>query len=791
MSGALVGAPASRPAVVGGWMEDYSHGLRCELVDGDLQAAITAYRRVVASRAPLVYSQQARYRWANALRQLGRDDEATTLLRALVRELPKDAPLCEYVRRHLSQLELSDGNRLQYWQGELKSAAAARELGRLREAAEFLAYADGPDGVRSLCEVYEQLTAKHPGRPILVEFIGRSEWPDAAGLLRAALSDPYPAVVAAAAAAAGQLGDAESIPRLTELLGAEQPELRSAAVRGLSRLRAVESVEALIQVARFERDSGIRDSALRALKFIGTERGLEVVQASGGDLPADETDDRMCQFSRWYRQSIRPEVKAQVELGPPSPSPAVRPPPRIGIVISAMTHHAPLCPGEVQPYTTQIRKAWALQRAAFDVCLLAEAEVLADPVAVQMPDLLRPRAPLYPLGSWPTCDVILLDNVFHLSAVMVRTLAAYCQAGGSLVVCGAAGGGYCGDAVTWRRLIGVRRLHAHHFSGELVQLVARNVQTDIMRFLLEVPGDWAGPRRGSFFSHEPLDGQIIAEHDSPPVWAVKLNRYGAGCVLCFNWDIGLSLKGTHDEDELLCRAIDSLIAQEVDPASQGSDEPPGGRAFDSALFSMMQSVRWGRWSQAKDSLDARGLRSLPAEQQAEAVLQLANVYQMENNLAAGRVVCADLAQGIAGDEQIVARLDRLDREPRRMQISLSVGTDFPWWLDIPSWQRLPLPDLGEFQEVPLWVAGPAELPATVRVRVAVPVTAAGKMAVHLKEAQVLGGPEEQARQLAENGPWLRRIGYRARELENGWYEFRVRMTRWDALIGIELITAGT
>ena len=213
-----------------------------------------------------------------------------------------------------------------------------------------------------------------------------------------------------------------------------------------------------------------------------------------------------------------------------------------------------------------------------------------------------------------------------------------------------------------------------------------------------------------------------------------------------------------------------------------------GAGTQTPLFTMMLHVRWGHWARAKETLTTGGLHPLTAEQQGDAVLQLANVYKMENNVQAGRAAC-DRLLGTPPSASLAACMDRLVTMPRRVQMALVVGDQFPAWLDVPAWQRLP--SLAGTGEVPLWLVGPAGLPAVVRVRVSVPPRASGTLKLWLKgadlaEAKPASHTQHPASTPADAHGEVQTIEYQPQQVEDGWFEFRVNMREWNVMLGIEM-----
>jgi HEAT repeat protein len=79
--------------------------------------------------------------------------------------------------------------------------------------------------------------------------------------LRAALSDPSPYVVRAAADAAAAVGDRASRPRLLALLGDPEPDTRASAVCALGALWDSRDVAAMIRLAQTDSSTEVRKQA--------------------------------------------------------------------------------------------------------------------------------------------------------------------------------------------------------------------------------------------------------------------------------------------------------------------------------------------------------------------------------------------------------------------------------------------------------------------------------------------------------------------------------------------------
>ena len=696
----LLPGQASLPTSTAGWLQEYRDAVSSELIDGDVSRAIVVYRRVAVSRAPQTYVLRARYRLAGALAKLGRDREAQDVLQRLRSEMPPHAPLRPEVDRWLARLEAAVERPADHWREQLARALSAGNAEGIDEAAAALASIEGPDGIEALLEAYA-LPSSRTFRPMLLTRIAGSEWPGAVPIIRQALNDSVPAVVAVAAGAVSTIGDAESAGMLMALLSAPHDLVRQTAITSLRDLRALSATEALIAVATDDPSPAVRAAAEQALRCLGSARASRGLRDAS--LNAN-VEDCKCRFSTWYREVCHEETRWQRRF--PEPTRAGWRAPCVGVVVSAMTHHGPRCNEALaRSYAAQVRKAWTLQRAGFDVCLLVEPEVLEDPDGASIHELLDPPVEAYPLGRWPACDAMVIDQLAHLPTSVVRTVRAFCAAGGKAIVCGASGGGWCGDGVTWREVIGVRRLRAAQFSREAVTLSwARGTEAEGLPTSNAPP--WTTRRNGSFFAHEPLGGTPLAGFDSPDVWALRLQEVGSGRVLCINWDIGLNVVGLHDEDELLCRCIDFLL---------GDAEP-----WPSSLYRLMRARRWGDLAAAKRFPDAAGLAAVPPRERIETIGQLYRIYLLENNRTVGERVCERWLQ--RGDVAEAGRdeLTRIARAPKVVQIALAVGNSFVWWHDVPGWM---IPAGG----VPLWLVGARDLPARVRFRLAPPHRGPGRV----------------------------------------------------------------
>ena len=772
-------APSTRAA---NWVVDYREGLRLELIEGDMNGALAAYRRTMMRQPPTVYAQRARYRLANVLTRVGREEEAREQLRLLTRQLQEADPLRADLARRLAQVDMDADEQTRYWEGKLQRATAARDLGKLREAAAFLARYEDPKGADALLRAYETLSVGEPAREVLLGYLAESESPGAVEVIREALGDADVSVVTAAIYAIGAIGDGESDERLIDLLGSDQPEIREAAVRSLGRLRSLRAVEPLVRIVDRDEVESVRESAVGALRCIGSRRGMDVV---AGYPKGKGTVDCGCILSdayqamrqdRWVPQPSfsaadnegRDETRGWWETNHHWA-------PRIGVVVSAMTHHGPDCHSLVQPYAGQVRKAWTLQRAGFEVCLLAEPEVLEDPEAGFLRTVFQPGLPIHPLGEWPTCDVILLDQLHHLPKAVVRTLRYFCEGGGKLIVCGAACGGICGDGVAWRKIAQVRSAEAHSFRGETVKLVWKGLETSDKWGTLS-PIERVGRRSGTFYEHQSIDGQVLAEFDWPPTYAVKTQPVSRGQALLFNWDVGLSVNGASDEDELLCRAIDLLI-----------DETKPG--WVSPLYQLMRRVRWDELSAAKKSAGPAALSRLQAPEQVETLAQLFRVYLMENNRPAGELACLQAAEVLEDASAVYAALERTTRSPRRVQIGTVVEGTPVWWRDVPDWMTLTASESDSADRtsgVPLWLTAPQQLPARVRLR----TTVARELAAGVSFVSTGATIEFIESGLGESRQPVNQqrceVPVDSTASSDRWIELELTMSDWNARVGIEV-----
>ncbi len=743
-----------------GWLRDYRNGLRYELIDGALPQAITAYRRVIVSEAPRVYAQRARYRLANVLKQVGQVDQATAMLRSLREELPETGALAERVSDLLSR----GGARLYdtaHWAKQLVQAARRSDLGPLKVAAEVLARQDGPDGVRILIDAYDKLASTASAQAVLIRYLARSESLEGIDAIRKALDETATELTAAAALAAGEIGDAASGDRLIQLLSSSlEPRVRQSSARALGLLCHRPATDVLIEVAGSDPDRAVRRAAVRALREIGSDRAGAALSAFED---ASSSEEATCCHSPWYRKAVVETIEPQLEFTERDAAGAELRAPTIGVVISALSHHARLADGLYQPYSRQLRKAWTFRRAGFDVCLLAEPEVLGDPAARGPLACFSPRLRIYPLGRWPRCDVVLLDELVHLPAEVVRTVLAYVKAGGRVVACGAVGGGCGGDRVALRELLGVRRPHPHRLYYDEVRLrwVTGGTRHRVPALTRE---PWVTRRRGTFYAHEVLAGHVLAVFEAPPIWAIKSHDLGRGRVMCLNWGPGLNADGPRDEDELLCRCVDVLV-----------DRADGG----GPRYQMMRNFRWGDLSKAKTSVDAPGLPSLSRTERVETITQLFRIYLEENNAPEGRRVCRALLRRYDGNGADRSLAEGVARVPKRLQIALheDKGQDATWWLDVPRWLR-------PTGEVPLWLTGPTEVPVEVRLRV---WPAAGKRVRFRMTGARLVATEHAAgepKRLDGDAGW--ELTCQPDGTGPPWVQVHLSMSRWRASVRTEI-----
>ncbi len=753
----------SRPSETpSGWLGDYREALRCELIDGDLRQAVTAYRRVIVSRAPRTYAQRAQYRLANVLTQLGQVDEAKNLLRSLSEELPKG----ELLRNEVSRLLAHRPERLHdvaYWADQLIRAAKSFDLDPLKKAAGVLARAEGSDGVGVLLDVYNKLSPADASRAVLLPYLARAEALDAVGVIREALEEARADLAAAAAVAVGELGDAGSADKLVALLSRQEPRVREQAARALGRLRHLPAIDRLIERAKTDESAAVRRAAAGALDRIGSSRAVQALSAMKADAPPD--DDGL-DLSPWYRRAVSETSHPQLRFVKVDDKQTQARAPRIGVVVSAMSHHARSWDRLYQPYARQVRKAWTFQRAGFDVCLLAEPEVNQDPQANGLEMRFCPPLKAYALGQWPDCDVLVLDELYHLPLTVVKTVQAFCEAGGRALICGAVASGWCGDGVSARELVGVRRLRSHRFRTDQARLVWRP-RDDAGRIPDPRRDAWVTRRTGSFYAYAPLKGAVLAAFDSPHVWAVKSHRVGRGRVMCLNWGIGMNTDGTRDEDELLCRCIDVLIGREPKVS------PP--------RYRMMRYVRWGDLSTAKACIDAEQVVSIRPAERVETVAQLHRIYRLENNRLAGRRVCRGLLAAFDRDGTAGRVLDDAARAPKRLQMAVDRTGRAIWWLDVPDWLR----PLGE---IPLWLAGPATLPARVRFRVWPGQDNGLRIATTGARLEAVRSDGGTARYTGAEGRY--EVTCETRLDDTQWIDLDLVMTDWSARIRLQIADGG-
>jgi HEAT repeat protein len=116
-------------------------------------------------------------------------------------------------------------------------------------------------------------------RRLAAAVLGELRALEAAGELRAALSDPDPQVAAAAAAAVGRLCDVSALPALLRILGeSDAPALREAAADALGAIDDPAAGPALIR-ALDAPEWGVRDAAARALCALG-DAGVQQLAAT-------------------------------------------------------------------------------------------------------------------------------------------------------------------------------------------------------------------------------------------------------------------------------------------------------------------------------------------------------------------------------------------------------------------------------------------------------------------------------------------------------------------------------
>jgi len=749
------------------WPRDYSAGLRLELIENDLVEASAVYRRVMSSSAPPLWRQRAQFRLATVLSQLGRTHEARRLFSALCDDVHTDESVRRVTRQCLEAFISHDSETPEQLRVRLRDALATGNLDELSRAASDLAGCSDPAGLEHLKAGYEGMAASDRQQRVLLEAMGDSEWPAALPTLRSALSRNSAQVKAGAALALGRIGDAASVDALIVLVDSSDTTVRQRSAEALGLLRAVAATDALTRLATREPDGPVRRAALESLHRIGTAQALRAVS----ELTGEPESECRCLLSPWYRRHRSDRAVGQLSFAfddaRKRAGPAHARPPTVGVVVSAMTHHGPSWASDsIQPYSRQIRKAWVLQRAGFDVCLLVETEVPADPEARSLCELLRPVVRMHPVGRWPACDAIIMDQLYCVPLSLIRTVDAYCRTGGRLVVCGAVGGVRCDDSATWRNVLGVRRPHTHRFRDDAVALRWRPGQP-ASPGVLGGTTEWVARRAGSCFLHEILDGDVLAEFANPSIWAIKRHRPGRGEVVCMNWDVGMNVDGAHDEDELLCRVMDVLLDENV---ARNDAEPAGG----SLCFDTMRHLRWGRLARAKHCVDGASLLMLNRAEATEVVAQLYRLYELENNAMAGLSRCAPLLEAIGKE---VSLLDRLRRTPRRIKIATSVDNEVLWWRDVPGW-LIPTGDL------PLWLSGPKTLPATVWLRVHVAEEPSGGPALVLRcRGAKLVSPSTSRTFPGAGSDWTEyRIDCDSSQVSAGWVELQFVMDEWNAYV---------
>jgi hypothetical protein len=718
---------------------------------------------VVISRAPAVYNYQARYRLANVLRLLRRNNEAHDLLESLNNDLPESAPLKKEVVRLIDRMQHDLGNEADYWKTKLSQAIKRQDIKLLNDSAGYLAGDQSEDGVDFMVGIYQSLSSDNFARSILLEYMAKSESLRVVEIIRQALNDSQDAVVSAAALAVGKMGDAESGNNLIKLLGKDNKRIRGSVVDGLGALRYVPATPYLIELGRDASNANIHENVCKALHSIGTGRSLEAELEL-----CDKPDSKCgCLYSSWYRQVRREDIEPQLKFISPSSQPegAV---PRVGVVISSMTHHGPTSYGErfMMPYSRQIRKVWLLQRAGFETCLLADSEALEDPEAQELGTLLEPSVKLYGLGQWPACDVMIMDQLYHLPVAMIRTIHAFCKQGGKVLVCGAVGGGRCGDRVTLREILGIRKAHAHFFSNDTVALSWPDNHESI-RLPVISRSDWAMRRKGSCFFHRIEGGEVLARFDSPETWAIKTHQVGKGKVMCLNWDVGFNLDGTYDENELFCRCLDTLLDKQAEPQSPG--------------YRMMYYLRWGDLASAKGCIDSAGLTLLDKKKKIETLAQLYRIYLLENNGKEGQIACQRILMESGGDDSGRLDLERWARIPRRVQVASVLEEETLWWCDVPSW-------LPTVKGIPLWLAGPKDLPSIVHVRVRVPQDRSGLLRFYLDGSATICEIKQGSNELdiiEKDGFYG--VAFGAMGKYNTWVELELEMKAWSVHLQAEVI----
>jgi len=742
-----IGQTASSPDR---WLWDYRNGVRLEVIGGDLPGSVAAYRRVAVSGAPRLYVQRASYRLAGILARLDRPREARRLLVRLREELPGGSRLHAEVTRRIARLASGFGRGTADWSERLTKAIESSDRGRLDEAAAALARMEGPAGAETLLDLYRQLDPGHAARKVLLSHLAHSEWPGAVPDIRDALGDADAATVAAAARSVGVIGDARSADRLVALLSDAHATVRRAAAWSLGQLWYLPATGRLLALARGDPDAAVRDVAIRVL---GCFNAPQAVRGLGKGARGTEPHERPHSFSSWYRRHRRQDAEPQRDFAARRGGAS----PLIGVAVSAMTHHGPRAYGvKFQPYVAQIRKAWTLQRAGFDVCLLAEREVLTDPDVPPWGPLFAREVQVYPTGQWPRCDVIVLDQLPFLPRTAVRTLEAYVESGGRLLVCGAVGGGWCGDCVAWRNIVGVRRLHGGYFAGEAVRLNWRDAAG-------ASPNTWVAPRCGAFFGRDILAGRVGAQFDSPRVWAVKSHSFGRGHVLCLNWDVGFNVDGANDEDELLAREVDGLLDKQ--------------RPWPSVRYMLMKHRRWKDLAAAKGCVDASGLATMRPAERLETIGQLYRIYRLENNGERGRHICRAWFKHFDQQAEGEAELQRIDHLPERLEFALAAGTRYVWWRDLPNWS---IPRRG----VPLWLAGARELPARVYLRVAVPPGRVGHVRFEPCGASIEGVDDRSGTLARVRDEHTYEVAYDATHTVDGPVNVAFAMADWTAHVRV-------
>ena len=101
---------------------------------------------------------------------------------------------------------------------------------------------------------------------------------------------------------------------------------------------------------------------------------------------------------------------------------------------------------------------------------------------------------------------------------------------------------------------------------------------------------------------------------------------------------------------------------------------------------------------------------MPASKKPETIAQFFRIYSVENNGVRGRRACEALQWSTGLTYADRPLLEKTSNAPRRFQLPLLSEEEPTWGLDVPPWLR----PLGS---VPLWLAGPLALPASVTVRV--------------------------------------------------------------------------